>query len=148
MIAARNMNHIKFLNAYIKFILDLKTEIKYNQEPILKIFEKYSRSSVLSPMLEKCLKLSQSLPISQAWSAAFSNLHRAIGVSQEEEKIIKDFARNLGQTDILSQLNYCEYNISIIKPYLNEALENKKKNEQLPIILGVCLSLIISTLMI
>lgn len=148
MISLRNSNHIKFLNEYIEFILNLKTEIKYKQEALLTIFKKCGNKKLLFPMLDKCLELSETIPLKQAWDKAFSNLHHTVGASAEEEKIIKNFVLNLGLTDTESQLNYCDYNISIIKPFLIQALENKKKNEQLPIILGICLSLIISTVII
>lgn len=62
----------------------------------------------------------------------------------EEENIIKNFASQLGASDVESQQNYCDYNISIIKPYLDKVLEDRDKNEKLPVILGICISLMLS----
>ena len=39
-ISLKNINHIKFLQEYISFITDLKTQIKYTQKPIFQILER------------------------------------------------------------------------------------------------------------
>ncbi len=148
MISHRNRSHIEFIKSYIKFILDLKTEIKYKQESLIRILENYSLNEYLYPFINKCVNLSKTYPLDVAWDMSFTNLSSSFGVPIEEEKIIRRFATKLGQTDVEGQLQYFEYSISTIKPYLNKAIEDRKKNEKLPIILGLCISLIISVVII
>ena len=83
-----------------------------------------------------------------AWQKAFSRLSKNYFLSSEEENLVKNFALKLGGSDAVSQENYCDYNISLMKPFLETALKNKAKNKNLPIILGFCISLIVSIVLI
>ena len=75
-------------------------------------------------------------------------MFNSYGITLEEESIIKNFASKLGTSDIESQINYCEHNLSVINPFLQKAIENKTKNMKLPIVLGISISLIISIIFI
>ena len=143
MFSIRSLVHINFLKEYINLILNMKTEIKYSQKPIFEILKDYNSKECLSECIKKCIELSNNNSFEIAWKSSFSNLSTLYGVSLEEEKIINNFASKLGTSDIDNQINYCEYNISLINPYLQNAIENKTKNQKLPVILGISLSLII-----
>lgn len=139
----RNSRHINFLRGYIKFISYVKTEIRYTQRPLLKIFENYSQNEYLSNQINNCVILSQKSNLEYGWWSTFSNLYSKYGITLEEENIIKNFFSQLGISDVDSQINYCDYNISIIKPYLERLIETKNKDEKLPIVLGICTSLML-----
>ena len=147
-ISKKNLNHIKFLEEYISLILDLKTQISYNQKPLFEILKNYGQNKYLSPIINKCINLSEKSSFEKAWRKSFSNLNKVYGVSLNEENIIKNFASEIGVSDIEAEVNYCNYNISLIKPYLEKLLENKNKDRKLPIVLGFCISLIISIILI
>ena len=144
----KSINHINFLKEYIYLILMIQTEIKYSQKPILEILKTYHHESCLAECIKKCINLSENNNLDTAWKTAFSNLNNHYGISLEEETIIKNFASKLGASDISSQIKYCDYNISAMKPHLQQALENKSKNQKLPIVLGVSISMIISLIFI
>ena len=139
----RNSRHINFLREYIKFISYVKTEIKYTQKPLLHILKNYSHDEYLFNQINNCIILSQESNLSHAWKSTFSNLYGKYGITLEEENIIKNFFSQLGNSDVDSQINYCDYNISIIKPYLEKLIETKNKDERLTIVLGICISLML-----
>lgn len=143
-----SLEHIKFLEAYISLILEIKTEIKYSQKTLFQILKGYGSGKFLSPIIEKCLKFSENCSFETAWQKAFSGLGKNYFLSSEEENLVKNFALKLGSSDITSQENYCDYNISLVKPFLETALKNKAKNKNLPIVLGFCISLIVSIVLI
>lgn len=148
-ISLRNSNHIKFLREYIKLIFYIKTEIKYTQKPILQILENYDDNGYLFNQINECIILvNKKNNFDLSWRQAFSNLRNKYGVPLEEENIIKNFSSQLGTSDVESQINYCDYNISILNPYLKKALEKRSKDEKLPIILGVCISLMLAVIVI
>ena len=126
----------------------IQTEIKYSQKPILEILKTYHNEGCLTECIKKCINLSENNPLDTAWKTAFSNLNNHYGISLEEETIIKNFTSKLGTSDINNQIKYCDYNISVIKPYLQQALENKSKNQKLPIVLSVSISMILSLIFI
>lgn len=144
----RSLNHIKFLEEYILLILDLKTEIKYRQKPLTEIFAEYGKNKFLSPIISDLTNSLKETDFEIAWKKSFSNLKKLYALSDEEESIIKNFASKFGASGVESQINYCDYNISLIKPHLQKATENKSKNQKLPIILGLSLSLVISIALI
>ncbi len=144
----QHLNYISFLRQYMKLILNFKTEINYSQKTIIQIIKEYSSELPLKPYLNKCILLLDDHPFEQAWKMAFSNLQNNLGASSEEENIIKNFASGLGSSDIENQINYCKYNLEIIKPYLEREIENKNKKEKLPVILGLSSSLILSIMLI
>lgn len=144
----RSAMHISFLREYIKFISYVKTEIKYTQRPLLQILENYSCNEFLFNQVNNCVVLSQKYSLDYAWKLTFSNLYFKYGVSLEEENIIKKFFSQLGNSGVDSQINYCDYNISIIKPYLEKLIETKNKDEKLPVVLGVCISLMLILIVI
>lgn len=144
----RSFEHIKFLEAYISLILEIKTEIKYTQKTLFQILKSYGGGKFLSPIIKKCLKFSETCNFETAWQKAFSGIGKNYFLSSEEENLVKNFALKLGSSDVTSQENYCDYNISLVKPFLEAALKEKAKNKNLPIILGFCISLIISIVLI
>lgn len=144
----RSVEHIKFLEAYISLILEIKTEIKYTQKTLFQILKGYGRGNFLSHIVENCLKLSKTCSFETAWQKAFSGLDKKYYLSVEEEALVKNFALRLGGSDVSSQENYCDYNISLIRPYLEAAVKNKSRNKNLPVVLGFCFSLIISIVLI
>lgn len=136
------------MQEYISFITEIKVQIKYTQNPIFQILQNYKKDTFLKNIIKKCLDLSKNKDFEASWQESFSNLNKNYNISQSEEDIIKNFAYNFGMIDIESQLNYCDYNISSLKPYLKNQLENKEKNIKLPTILAISISLIISIILI
>ena len=144
----RSLEHIKFLEEYISLILEIKTEIKYTRKTLFQILKGYGSGKFLSPVIDKCVEFSRACSFETAWQKAFSGIGKNYFLSSEEENLVKNFALKLGSSDAASQENYCDYNISLMKPFLETALKNKAKNKNLPIILGFCISLIVSIVLI
>lgn len=144
----RSLEHIKFLEEYISLILEIKTEIKYTRKTLFQILKGYGSGKFLSPVIDKCVEFSRTCSFETAWQKAFSRLSKNYFLSSEEENLVKNFALKLGGSDAVLQENYCDYNISLMKPFLETALKNKAKNKNLPIILGFCISLIVSIVLI
>lgn len=136
-ISKKRMNYINFLREYIKFILNFETEIKYSRKTPIQILKEYNSGIYMENYINKCIKFCEKYTFSDAWNLTFSDLKTFFCISKEEQNFIKNFGSQIGTSDIEGQINYCDYNINITKSYLEQALQNKEKNQKLPIILSL-----------
>lgn len=136
-ISKKRMNYINFLREYIKFILNFETEIKYSRKTPIQILKEYNSGIYMKNYINKCIIFCEKYTFSDAWNLTFSDLKTFFCISKEEQNFIKNFGSQIGTSDIEGQINYCDYNINITKSYLEQALQNKEKNQKLPIILSL-----------
>ncbi|MDO4504443.1 MAG: stage III sporulation protein AB [Clostridia bacterium] len=142
------IKHVEFLKDYFEFLMDLKNQINYSQCSIFNVINKFKTRKFLGKYFEKFEKIVKVKSFEFAWELSFENIRKTFDLSGEEELFILSFAKNFGKTDVKGQINYIDYNLDTIKFYINSALETKKKKQKLPVILGVCLSLLIVTFLV
>lgn len=132
---------VNFLSQFVDLILNLKTEIRYSGKPLCGIFENYSCGEPLKHYIDCCTNSLKYKSFGDSWKGAFRNLCEETYVSEEEAAAVINFGSELGNCDVEGQINYLEHNLSIIKNYLSDAIENRKTKGKLPIILAAGLSL-------
>ena len=142
-ISKKRTSYINFLKDYIKLLLTFETEIKYSQTLPLQILNNNKHGYYIQNYIEKCVDLCETNIFQDAWCHAFSSIKKDFWVSEEEQNFIQKFGTQIGNSDINSQINYCDYNINLTKTYLDNATQNKEKNQKLPIILSISTGLII-----
>jgi stage III sporulation protein AB len=147
-VSEKYTRRVNFLRQFTDLILSLKTEIRYSGKPLYEILKSYSCEEPLSSYIIKCTSCLKEKSFGESWKGAFADSAEKSGVLGEEAEIIMNFGNELGNCDIEGQINYLDHNLSIIKNYLSEAMENRKSKGKLPIILGAGLSLSVALLFI
>ena len=141
-------NKIKFLKEYIEFILFIKSEIKYSQKTIYEISKNASSGKLFLPYIKNFIKFStiQSLP--DDWAHTYDNIKENLRISPEEKALIIKFGENLGITDVLSQINYCDHHVKCITSHLIKEQDKQKQLGNLPLILSIGISAVIILIII
>ena len=142
------IKHVEFLKSYFEFLMSLKNQINYSQCSIFDAINNFKNQKFLEKYFEKFKSLSSSKSFETAWELSFENIGKVFDLSREEETFVINFAKNFGKTDIRGQISYIDYNLSTLKLYIKSAVEIKQKKQKLPIVLGVCFSLIIVTFLV
>ncbi len=133
-----------FLQNYINFIIHIKNEINYTQNPIRKIFENSRSQTYLKNYVLNLLENLQSKSLEHSWKRTFENISKTHGVSQSEENTIIALGKNLGIGDLDTQINILGNHIEILKNHLDEATKTRNSKGKLPIILGLGIGLFIA----
>ncbi|MBP3320699.1 MAG: stage III sporulation protein AB [Clostridia bacterium] len=142
-ISKKRTSYINFLRDYIKLLLTFEAEIKYSQTIPLQILNNHKSGTYIQNYINKCIKLCESNIFQDAWSLAFSEVKKDFWTSEEEQNFIQKFGEQIGNSDVTSQINYCNYNINLTKSYLENATKNQEKTKKLPVILSISVGLII-----
>ncbi|MBQ2671866.1 MAG: stage III sporulation protein AB [Clostridia bacterium] len=139
---------VSFLTQYINFITVLRNEIRYSQKPLVEILKNFRCENPLSKYISRCTEyLNKTGSFKKSWDAAFKDCG-CLGISGEEQEIIKNFGSTLGSCDVSGQIHYCDYNLDMIKPYLLSSKEKRKSKGKLSVILCVGISVLISIVLI
>ncbi len=133
-----------FLQNYINFIIHIKNEINYTQNPIRKIFENSRSQTYLKNYMLNLLENLQNQTLEQSWRHTFKNISKTHGVSQSEENTVIELGKTLGIGDLETQINILDHHIETLKAYLNEATRIRNSKGKLPIILGLGIGLFIA----
>lgn len=133
-----------FLQNYINFIIHIKNEINYTQNPIHKIFENSRSQIYLKNYVLKLLENLKTDSLEHSWEHTFKDVSKTYGISQSEENTIIELGKNLGIGDPDTQINILDHHIEVLKTYLDEATKTRNSKGKLPIILGLGIGLFIA----
>lgn len=121
----------------------LKSKIKFTYEPIPEIFEEISKTS--SRNISKLFKTAKikmnDLTANEAWEEAIEESQN--NLKKEDKDVLKTLSKLLGQTDIEGQISQIEITENFLESKIQEAMEEKKKNEKLYTRLGTIMGLAI-----
>ena len=121
----------------------LKSKIKFTYEPIPEIFEEISKTSSRNiSELFKTAKIKMSdLTANEAWKEAVEESQN--NLKKEDKDVLKTLSKLLGQTDVEGQISQIEITENFLESKIQEAMEEKKKNEKLYTRLGTIMGLAI-----
>lgn len=131
---------VRFIEEYMEFIKIVQNDIRYNQNYLQDIIKNHRGDGPFCSYLNKCYKyISSGEPFPQAWIKTFSNVASEISISGNLANIINSFGLGLGSSDTEGQISHCRYNYSLMGPYLQSAIEERKSHGKLYSVLGTCL---------
>lgn len=120
-----------------------KSKIKFTYEPIPEIFEEISKGSnknvgnIFTLAKEKMQQENANMAWEQAIEESSTNL------KDEDKHILRTLSKLLGQTDSDGQISQIEITQNFLEAQINEAREEKNKNEKLYSRLGTTIGLAI-----
>ena len=121
----------------------LKSKIKFTYEPIPEIFEEISKTSSrnISELFKTAKIKMNDLTANEAWEEAIEESQN--NLKKEDKDVLKTLSKLLGQTDAEGQISQIEITENFLESKIQEAMEEKKKNEKLYTRLGTIMGLTI-----
>ena len=121
----------------------LKSKIKFTYEPIPEIFEEISKTSSrnISELFKTAKIKMNDLTANEAWEEAVGESQN--NLKKEDKDVLKTLSKLLGQTDVEGQISQIEITENFLESKIQEAMEEKKKNEKLYTRLGTIMGLAI-----
>lgn len=121
----------------------LKSKIKFTYEPIPEIFEEISKTSSrnISELFKTAKIKMNDLTANEAWEEAVGESQN--NLKKEDKDVLKTLSKLLGQTDAEGQISQIEITENFLESKIQEAMEEKKKNEKLYTRLGTIMGLTI-----
>ena len=121
----------------------LKSKIKFTYEPIPEIFGEISKTSGknVSNLFEIAKNKMSDLTANEAWKEAVEESQN--NLKKEDKDVLKTLSKLLGQTDAEGQISQIEITENFLESKIQEAIEEKKKNEKLYTRLGTIMGLTI-----
>lgn len=121
----------------------LKSKIKFTYEPIPEIFGEISKTSGknVSNLFEIAKNKMSDLTANEAWKEAVEESQN--NLKKEDKDVLKTLSKLLGQTDVEGQISQIEITENFLESKIQEAIEEKKKNEKLYTRLGTIMGLAI-----
>ena len=121
----------------------LKSKIKFTYEPIPEIFEEISKTSSrnISELFKTAKIKMNDLTANEAWKEAIEESQN--NLKKEDKDVLKTLSKLLGQTDAEGQISQIEITENFLESKIQEAMEEKKKNEKLYTRLGTIMGLTI-----
>ena len=121
----------------------LKSKIKFTYEPIPEIFGEISKTSGknVSNLFEIAKNKMSDLTANEAWKEAVGESQN--NLKKEDKDVLKTLSKLLGQTDVEGQISQIEITENFLESKIQEAMEEKKKNEKLYTRLGTIMGLAI-----
>ncbi len=147
-VSEKYFKRVDFLRSYINFLIYLKNEIQYSQKNILEIIKSYSVRGDLNTYFTNFIENMEKNSFQKSWVNAFSGCSSVVGIDLQEEKEVLNFSKNFGSCDIKGQVTYLNHSLKTFENFLNIALESKKKKGNIPVVVGVGMSLCTALLFI
>lgn len=122
----------------------LETKIRFTAIPLPEIFEEIAKTSSVTTIAELFRKAScqmQEKNAKEAWEIAVEQMEG--NLKEEDRRMMKEFGRLLGKTDIDGQMSQIELTKSFLEEQIEKAKLDRKKNEKLYKSLGMVAGLAI-----
>lgn len=126
----------------------LKNKIKFTYEPLNEIFEYISNNSTknISYIFNTAKENMQDMSASKAWEDAVEEVNS--NLKEEDKNVIKMLSKLLGTTDIEGQISQIEITENFLKNQIQDAENEKTKNEKLYRKLGFTIGAVIVIMLI
>ena len=126
-----------------------ETKIKFTYEPIPEIFNEISNNNLNDNISNIFINASKKMKLKRAsdsWNEAVEETNT--NLNKEDKNSIKTFSKLLGQTDIEGQVAQIKVTQDFLQKQINDASNEKEKNQKLYNKLGVVLGLMLVILLI
>ncbi len=127
-----------------------KAKIKFTYSPIPEIFQEITKSigTNVSNIFIKATEKMKFLSAEDAWINSVEELKNNTNFNEEDIKTIKLLGKMLGLTDAQGQISQIEITQNFLEKQIQEAYEDKQKNQKLYKKLCSCLGLGLVVLLI
>ena len=120
----------------------MKTKIKFTYEPLAEIFKQIAKDN--DTEIEKIFgQMANQLSyyqVKEVWENCIQDAD--ISIKQEDKDVLKKLGKLLGQTDVEGQISEIEVTENFLNMQIENAEEEKKKNQKIYKTLGVVAGLV------
>lgn len=142
-IARKYVNRLKELEEMRTALNIFRSKVSFTYSPIPEIFEEIAKDSkgnigkIFSAASKKMEKVTANIAWSEAINEVDSNLNK------EDKKILENLSKLLGQTDVEGQISQIDITQKFLDNQIQDAIDEKQKNEKLYSKLGITIGLAI-----
>ena len=141
-IAKSYQNRVVELKEFKNILNIMKTKIKFTYEPLAEIFKQISKDN--ESEVEKIFgQMANQITYYQAkdvWENCIQDAD--ISIKQEDKDVLKKLGKLLGQTDIEGQISEIEVIENFLDMQIENAEEERKKNQKMYKTLGIVAGLV------
>lgn len=125
-----------------------ETKIKFTYSPVPEVFKEVANGTAIpiSKMFKIAGEKMEKISSTQAWEEGIAGVNH--NLKEEDIKVIKEFGRMLGKTDMEGQISQIEVTKSFLEEQIEKAKTERNKNEKLYKTLGMVSGLAIVIILI
>ena len=142
LISKSYQNRVVELKEFKTILNIMKTKIKFTYEPLAEIFKQIAKDN--DTEIEKIFgQMANQLSyyqVKEVWENCIQNAD--ISIKQEDKDVLKKLGKLLGQTDVEGQISEIEVTENFLNMQIENAEEEKKKNQKIYKTLGVVAGLV------
>lgn len=124
-----------FLNAFISFLTDLRTRLRYESSDIKDLIFVCSYEKELSA-IHSCFGKECSGTVEKIWEEACAVCKNEFSLNSEDLKVLTGFGSKLGASDVSGQLEHIDLYSELLRKRLADAEGTLEKNAKLYRTLG------------
>ena len=142
-IARKYVNRLKELEEMRTALNIFRSKVSFTYAPIPEIFEEISENSKgnVGKIFSLASKKMESITANIAWNEAINDVDS--NLNKEDKKVLENLSKLLGQTDVEGQISQIDITQKFLDNQIQEAIEEKQKNEKLYSKLGITIGLAI-----
>ena len=142
LISKSYQNRVVELKEFKTILNIMKTKIKFTYEPLAEIFKQIAKDN--DTEIEKIFgQMANQLSyyqVKDVWENCIQ--YADISIKQEDKDVLKKLGKLLGQTDVEGQISEIEVTENFLDMQIENAEEEKKKNQKIYKTLGVVAGLV------
>ena len=142
LISKSYQNRVVELKEFKTILNIMKTKIKFTYEPLAEIFKQIAKDN--DTEIEKIFgQMANQLSyyqVKEVWENCIQDAD--ISIKQEDKDVLKKLGKLLGQTDVEGQISEIEVTENFLNMQIENAEEEKKKNQKIYKTLGVVAGLV------
>ena len=119
------------LTAFLDFLCNLETNIRYSCEDIFSLIKKSSNSKLLN-----FFKHQENNSITEYWSVCVKSIPCLYGLTKEDYSLLNDIGINLGTTDVEGQISHIQLYSNLLITQLEKARNEYSSKSKLYKLLG------------
>ena len=135
-------NRVLELKEFKNILNIIKTKIKFTYEPLAEIFKQISKDgkTEIEKIFGKMASQLEYIQVREVWENCIQEAD--ISIKQTDKNVIKRLGNLLGQTDVEGQVSEIEVTQNFLDMQIEEAEEEKKKNQKMYKTLGIVFGLV------
>ena len=141
-------NRVLELKEFKNILNIIKTKIKFTYEPLAEIFKQISKDgkTEIEKIFGKMASQLEYIQVREVWENCIQEAD--ISIKQTDKNVIKKLGNLLGQTDVEGQVSEIEVTQKFLDMQIEEAEEEKKKNQKMYKTLGIVFGLVFVIILI
>lgn len=135
-------NRVLELKEFKSILNIIKTKIRFTYEPLAEIFRQVAKDneSEIEKIFGQMANQVSDYQVKEVWENCIQDAD--ISIKQEDKDVLKKLGKLLGQTDVDGQISEIEVTETFLDMQIENAEEEKKKNQKMYKTLGIVAGLV------